>query len=112
MRALADDIPYVCLPAPGVLLFGDVPQRRALLADAIMRVGGRVVASGPLSAALDRLDRRTASVVIDIGPDDGRTAAWTAGRMAAPRSTRYSIGSTGSAPPRAGCPRWCSPRSA
>lgn len=71
MRALADDIPYVCLPAPGVLLFGDVPQRRALLADAIVRVGGRVVASGPLSAALDRLDRRTASVVIDIGPDDG-----------------------------------------
>jgi DNA-binding MarR family transcriptional regulator len=71
MRALADDVPYTWLRSPGVLLFGDEPQRREGLADAITRAGGRVVASGPLSAALERLDRRAASVVVDIGADDG-----------------------------------------
>jgi len=71
MPALADDVPYVWLHSPGVLLFGDEPQRRERLADAIARAGGRVVASGPLSAALDRLDRRAASVVVDLGADDG-----------------------------------------
>ncbi len=72
MRALPADIPYVWLHSPGVLLFGDEPQRRARLADAIVRAGGRVVASGPLSAALERLDQRAAGVVVDIGVDDGK----------------------------------------
>ncbi len=71
MRALPVDAPYVWLHSPGVLLFGDEPERRERLADAIMRAGGRVVASGPLSAALERLDQRAASVVVDIGADDG-----------------------------------------
>ena len=71
MRALPVDVPYVWLHSPGVLLFGDEPQRRERLADAITRAGGRVVASGPLSTALERLDRRAASVVVDIGADDG-----------------------------------------
>jgi DNA-binding MarR family transcriptional regulator len=72
MRALPADVPYVGSRASGVLLFGDEPQRRERLADAIMRAGGRVVASGPLSAAMERLDQRVASVVVDIGADDGK----------------------------------------
>ena len=71
MRAEPVDIPYVFLHAPSVLLFGDEPQRRDLLADAIARVGGQVVASGPLSVACERLDQRAASVVVDIGTDEG-----------------------------------------
>jgi DNA-binding MarR family transcriptional regulator len=70
MHALADDVPYVWSRSPGVLLFGDEPQRREGLADAITRAGGRVVASGPLSAAVERLDRHAAGVVVDIGADD------------------------------------------
>lgn len=71
MRALPADFPYIGSRASGVLLFGDEPQRREGLADAITRAGGRVVASGPLSAAMERLDQRVASVVVDLGADDG-----------------------------------------
>ncbi len=71
MRALSADLPYVALRSAGVLLFADEPHRREHLADAITRAGGRLVASGPLSAAIERLDQRVASVVVDIGADDG-----------------------------------------
>jgi DNA-binding MarR family transcriptional regulator len=71
MRALPADVAYVGSGLPSVLLFGDEPQRRARLADEIARAGGRVVASGPLSVAMERLDQRVASVVVDVGIDDG-----------------------------------------
>jgi len=73
MSALPADIPYQRLLSPAVLLFGDDPTRREMLADRIVAGGGRVVANGPMADALARLDRQVApgGVVLDIARDEG-----------------------------------------
>jgi CheY-like chemotaxis protein len=73
MNALSADMTYHRMLAPAVLLFGDDPARRALLAERIAQGGGRVVASAPVSDALGRIERQveSAGVVLDVGRDEG-----------------------------------------
>ena len=73
MGMLPADIPYQRLLSPAVLLFGDDPARREILAERIAQGGGRVVANGPVAEALARIDRQVApaGVVLDIAQDDG-----------------------------------------
>jgi len=73
MSLLSPDISYQCLLSPPVLLFGDDPARRAMLAERIRRGGGRVVADGPVCEALGRIGRQvtTGGVVLDVVYDEG-----------------------------------------
>lgn len=70
---LSADISYQRLLSPAVLLFGDDPARREMLADRIAHGGGRVAANEPVSGALDRIGRQVATggVVLDIARDEG-----------------------------------------
>jgi hypothetical protein len=73
MSLYSPDISYQLLLSPPVLLFGDDPARRAMLADRIAQGGGRVVADGPVGEALARIDRQVTAggVVIDVVRDEG-----------------------------------------
>jgi hypothetical protein len=85
MDTLPADIPYQRLLSPAVLLFGDDPARRELLAERIGQGGGRVVANGPMVEALARIDRQVApaGVVLDIAQDDGPALDQLLGRLEA-----------------------------
>jgi CheY-like chemotaxis protein len=73
MSTCPADIPYQRLLSPAVLLFGDDPARRDMLAERIVAKGGRVVASGPVAEALARIDRQVTpgGVVLDLARDEG-----------------------------------------
>jgi CheY-like chemotaxis protein len=73
MSLLLPDISYQLLMSPAMLLFGDDPARRAMLADRIARGGGRLVADAPVAEALARIGRQVAidGVVLDIARDEG-----------------------------------------
>jgi CheY-like chemotaxis protein len=73
VSAFPADIPYQRLLSPAVLLFGDDPARREMLAERIAQGGGRVVANGPVAEALARIDRQVApaGVVLDLARDEG-----------------------------------------
>jgi len=73
MSLLSPDISYQSLLSPPMLLFGDDPARRAMLADRIAQGGGRVVADGSVSDALARIGRQvvTGGVVLDLARDEG-----------------------------------------
>ncbi|HEY0314891.1 MAG TPA: hypothetical protein VGC28_01340, partial [Sphingomonas sp.] len=73
MNAFAADLPYHRSLSPAVLLFGDDPAQRLMLAERVARGGGRVAANAPVADALVRIDRQGAAahVVIDIARDEG-----------------------------------------
>lgn len=64
---------YADLVAPAVLLFGDDAHRRAGLAAQVSDAGGRVVASGPIDGALERIGRQAgiAGILLDLVEDAG-----------------------------------------
>jgi hypothetical protein len=75
MHAIAPDMRYSTMSAPPVLAFADDPVRGRRLIRLIEATGARLVAEGPLTGAIHRIDRQVgpgALIVIDIADDGGR----------------------------------------